>query len=181
MEREARLRYAKSSDLDRITEIGLAASATDPLDQYRYPFSNLYPQDHEKLLRTRFRRYLWDAEVGACKVMVAEFFQEGTKGAYVVGYAIWETNERYAQSDKPQKGDGKSSYKIGVICALFTYMLIKGIVQQTTWNLYAAFIPSEPTTSKPMLSLHSGAGMTANMGETGGICDSSPPTQTIVV
>ena len=162
------LRPATSSDLDCVTEIALAASATDPLDQYRYPFAATYPQDHEKLLRTRLRRYLWDADVGACRIIVAES-KQGGGNAKVVGYAIWETDETHVHQKDQQNDHGKCQNNVR-IDTLFTAPHTKQTGRPLTSNPCEVFTLNEPTISERMLWQRKNVGMTVSMGSTDGIC-----------
>ena len=85
------MRAAQASDLDAITWISVAATPTDPLCDYRYPYRKQYPEDFQGFSRICLSEFLAEATTGSTLFMVYEApSMEDRTIRKVVSYAIWE-------------------------------------------------------------------------------------------
>jgi hypothetical protein len=66
------IRPVRPSDLDALTEIGIAAFPFEPQWLYRYPYRAQYPEDHHTYSRIRYSEWLAAANTSECIIMIAE-------------------------------------------------------------------------------------------------------------
>ena len=84
------LRPAKHTDIEAITQIGIAAFPFEPQWNYRYPHRTFFPEDHYTYTRMRYLEWLSAATTPQCSIMVAELATEEDPKAMEVGaFAIW--------------------------------------------------------------------------------------------
>lgn len=84
------LRPATYSDLDAITDLGLAALPDDPIWPYRFPKAKLHPEDHYKFSRLRFSEYLSNVEIGVYAVMVVEASSDDDPSSpKIIAMSMW--------------------------------------------------------------------------------------------
>jgi hypothetical protein len=98
------IRPAKSSDVDALTQIGIAAFPLEPQWPYRYPYRHQYPEDHIKYTRNRYTEWLSAAATPTCEVVVAEAPSlEDPEVRKVVSLSIWRLPTQYADPEKCHK------------------------------------------------------------------------------
>jgi hypothetical protein len=84
------IRSAQSSDLEALTEIGIAAFPLEPQWPYRYPYREEYPEDHYNFTKIRYSEWLSAASTPVCEIMVVEAPSiEDPKVKRVVSLSIW--------------------------------------------------------------------------------------------
>jgi hypothetical protein len=82
---------ATSSDLDSITDLGLASLPDDPIWPYRFPNAKKYANEHYKYSRMRFAEYLGSEKDSLFAIMLAELHDEKPEWLpKVVAMAIWQ-------------------------------------------------------------------------------------------
>jgi hypothetical protein len=98
------IRPAKSSDVDALTQIGIAAFPLEPQWPYRYPYRHQYPEDHIKHTRNRYTEWLSAAATPTCEVVVAEAPSlEDPEVRKVVSLSIWRLPTQYTDTEDCHK------------------------------------------------------------------------------
>jgi hypothetical protein len=90
MKIELKIRVAKDSDIEAITEIALLSMSRDPAEIYRYQYAELYPEEHKENTRNRYNEYLIDQRDGKFYITVAELLYIEDETTKVIAFAIWQ-------------------------------------------------------------------------------------------
>jgi hypothetical protein len=90
MKVELKIRVAKESDIEAITEIALLSMSRDPAEIYRYQFAKVYPKEHKESTRSRYNEYLIDQREGRFCIIVAELLHIEDEITEVIAFAIWQ-------------------------------------------------------------------------------------------
>ena len=107
------IREAQASDLDAITWISVAATPTDPLCDYRYPYREQYPEDFQRFSRIRLNEFLAEAATGSSLIMVYEAPSlEDPSIRKVISYAIWDLPKDHVL--RPKTGTNSEVGKQGM-------------------------------------------------------------------
>lgn len=86
------LRPATYSDLNAMTELGLAALPDGPTWLYRFPKAKLHPEDHYKFSHLRFSEYLTNVGIGVYAVVVVEASSgDDPSSPKIVAMSMWIT------------------------------------------------------------------------------------------
>ena len=77
-----KLREATKDDLNVLTDIMIAAMATDPAWDFRFPYRGEYPEDHRRCVQKIFEEAF---EAEATTINIVEIEKN-----HPVAYAIWD-------------------------------------------------------------------------------------------
>lgn len=93
LEKESRricVRQASIDDLDAILDIGLAAMPMDPQWNYRFPYRQLFPDDHRLHTRERYRDFLENRSNGWFVTLAETYPNSSTGVPQILAFAVWD-------------------------------------------------------------------------------------------
>lgn len=98
------VRFAQASDIEALTQIGIAAFPFEPQWPYRYPHRKQYPEEHYKHTKIRYTEWLAAATAKQCMIMVAEAPSiEDLAVRKVVALSIWRLPPQFEDRDDNHK------------------------------------------------------------------------------
>ncbi|MCJ1392944.1 hypothetical protein MMC18_005816 [Xylographa bjoerkii] len=109
------IRLAKESDLDAIVWISVAALPADPVCPYRFPYMDLYPEDHVKFSRIRYAEYM---AAGDNVIMVFESPTIEDPAVHKpVAFSIWQLPETHVvKASVNEAAEIKPDWAVGGVC-----------------------------------------------------------------
>jgi hypothetical protein len=84
------LRAATKADLDDITDVVQAGFPDDPEWDYRFPYSEKYPEDNRKWTRREYDEYLEQPDKYAVLAATAPVETDGKTSSKVIALAVWD-------------------------------------------------------------------------------------------
>ena len=86
------LRVATAHDLDDIVRIVKTGFPDDPVWDYRFPYRNKYPEDHDYWTRKEYADYLSQVDKFAIVLAVLPKREKEKENNVTIAVAVWDLN-----------------------------------------------------------------------------------------